>query len=73
MPKLSKTARASGATGKVKSRGPARVNQKYKRGHRAVKPKPVRPLDLAKKDNHAARHEAKKLAALEAATRPETV
>ncbi len=37
MTKLSKTARASGATGKVKSRGPARVNQKYKVGHRAHK------------------------------------
>jgi len=35
--KISKTARASGATGKVKSRGPQRSNQKYKKGHRAHK------------------------------------
>ncbi len=64
---------AVGSSGKVKSRGPARINQKYKVGHRAVKPRTERPLDVAKKDNHAARHGAKKLAALEAATRPETV
>ena len=35
--KISKTARASGATGKVKSKGPQRINQKYKKGHRAHK------------------------------------
>ncbi len=34
---LSKTARASGATGKVKKAGPTRIEQKYKRGHRAHK------------------------------------
>ena len=37
MPKLSKTARASGATGKVKSRGPQRTNQKYQTRRRAQK------------------------------------
>ncbi len=37
MGKLSKTARASGATGLTKSSGPARVQQKFKVGHRAKK------------------------------------
>ncbi len=39
MGKLSKTARASGATGVTKSRGPARVRPKNQIGHRAVKGK----------------------------------
>lgn len=68
---ISKTARKSGATERKTSRGPARVNQKYKKGHRARKPRPERPLDVAKPNNHAVRHEAKKLALLDAATRPE--
>ena len=55
------------------AKGPTRTNQKYRKGHRARKPRPVRPLDVAKLDNHAARHEAKKLAMVELATRPEVI
>jgi hypothetical protein len=45
-----------------------RTRSKHKLGHRAKKPRPVRPLDVAKKNNHAARHEAKKRKAAEAAS-----
>ena len=38
-----------------------RTRPKCKKGHRAVKPRAVRPLDVAKPDNHEARHEAAKL------------
>jgi len=37
-----------------------RSTKKLKAKHRAVKPRPVRPLDAPKADNHAARHAAKK-------------
>jgi hypothetical protein len=40
-----------------------RHKQKMKKGHRAVKPRAVRPLDVAQVDNHAARHAAKKAVA----------
>jgi hypothetical protein len=49
----------------------SRVQKKTKSKHRAVKVRVARPLDVARADNHAARHEAKKMAALEAATAPE--
>jgi len=35
-----------------------RTQRRIKPKHRAVKPRPVRPLDVAKPDNHEARHEA---------------
>ena len=38
----------------------SKVRSKYKKGHRAVKPRAIRPLDVKRTDNHAARHEAKK-------------
>jgi hypothetical protein len=41
----------------------SKVRSKYKKGHRAVKPRAVRPLDVAQVDNHAARHAAKKAVA----------
>ena len=45
----------------------ARSVRKLKPKHRAVKPRVVRPLDVARTDNHAARHEAKKAEAYAAA------
>lgn len=41
-------------------KGAAKVQRKVKSVHRARKPRPVRPLDVAKPDNHEARHEVKK-------------
>ena len=38
----------------------SKVRSKYKKGHRAVKPRVQRPKDAAQTDNHAARHEVKK-------------
>ncbi len=38
----------------------SRTVRKVSQKHRAVKPRTPRPLDVAKADNHAARHEAKK-------------
>jgi hypothetical protein len=38
-----------------------RTQRKVKSKHRARKPRPVRPLDVAKADNHEARHEARKM------------
>lgn len=50
-----------------------RSTRKVKPKHRAIKPRAERPLDVAKADNHAARHAAKVAAmtelAVEAAAR----
>ena len=40
-----------------------RVQHKIKPKHRAVKPRVPRPLDVAQENNHAARHETKKVEA----------
>jgi hypothetical protein len=39
-----------------------RIQHKLKSKHRAVKPRPARPLDKAQEDNHAARREARRAA-----------
>jgi len=41
-------------------KGASKVQHKTKSVHRARKPRPVRPLDVKKADNHEARHEEKK-------------
>jgi len=46
----------------TKVKGQAKVQKKSRSWHRARKPRPVRPLDEPKANNHAARHEAKKAA-----------